>query len=31
MLGEVGVAGVFEGLGKGPGQADALVELTDGE
>jgi hypothetical protein len=31
MLREVGVAGVVEGVGEGPGPADALVELTDGE
>jgi hypothetical protein len=31
MLGKVGVAGVVEGFGKGPGQPDALVKLADGE
>ena len=31
VLGEVRVAGIIEGIGKGPGQADALVELADGE
>ena len=29
--GEVGVAGVIEGFGKALGQADALVELPDGQ
>jgi hypothetical protein len=31
VLSEVGVAGVIEGFGKGPGEPDALVELADGE
>jgi hypothetical protein len=31
VLGEVGVAGVVQGPGDCPGQADALVELADGE
>jgi hypothetical protein len=31
VLGEVGVAGIVEGLSKRPGQADALVELADGQ
>jgi hypothetical protein len=31
VVGQVRVAGVIEGLSKGPGQADALVELADGE
>jgi hypothetical protein len=31
VLGQVRVAGVIEGAGVGPGQADALVELADGE
>jgi hypothetical protein len=31
VLCEVRVAGVIEGFGKGPRQADALVELADGE
>jgi hypothetical protein len=31
VLGQVGVTGVIQGLGKGPGQADALVKLADGE
>ena len=31
MLGEVGVAGLVEGIGERPGQADALVELADGQ
>jgi hypothetical protein len=31
VLGEVRVAGIVEGVGEGPGQADALIELADGE
>jgi hypothetical protein len=31
VLGEVGVAGVIEGVGEGTGEPDALVELADGE
>src|SRR5262245_64004333 len=31
VLGQAGVAGVVEGVGEGPGEADALVELADGE
>ena len=31
VLGTVGVAGIPEGLGKGPYQTDALVELADGK
>jgi hypothetical protein len=31
VLGQVRVAGVVEGAGVGPRQADALVELADGE
>src|SRR5205807_471110 len=31
VFGEVGGAGVVEGIGEGPGQADALVELADGD
>jgi hypothetical protein len=31
VLGEVGVAGVVQDIGEGPGQADALVKLADGE
>jgi hypothetical protein len=31
MLGEVGVAGVVQGLGEGPGEPDVLVELADRE
>jgi hypothetical protein len=31
VLDGVGVLRVIEGLGTGPGQADALVELADGE
>jgi hypothetical protein len=31
VLREFGVAGVVQGRGEGPGQADALVELADGE
>src|SRR5262249_43902310 len=31
LLGQVGVAGVGQGIGEGPGQADLLVELADGE
>ncbi len=31
VLGEARVAGVVEGLGEGPGEPDALVELPDGE
>jgi hypothetical protein len=31
VLGKVRVAGVVEGFGKGPRQADALVESADGE
>jgi hypothetical protein len=31
VLGEVGIAGVVQGLGEGPGQADALVERADGQ
>jgi hypothetical protein len=31
VLREVGVPGVIECFGKGPGQADVLVELADGE
>jgi hypothetical protein len=31
VLGEVGVPGVIEGLGKRPGQPEALVERVDGE
>ena len=31
VLGQFTVAGVVEGLGEGPGKADALVELADGE
>jgi hypothetical protein len=31
VLGEVGVAGVVEGIGEGLGDPDALVELTEGE
>jgi hypothetical protein len=30
VLGEVGAAGVIAGLGEGPGQAGALVELAEG-
>jgi hypothetical protein len=29
VLGEVGVAGVVEGVGGGPGEPDALIELAD--
>jgi hypothetical protein len=31
VLGQVRVAGIVEGCGEGPGQADALVELAEGE
>jgi hypothetical protein len=31
VLGEISVAGVIEGLGKSPGQADARIELADGK
>jgi hypothetical protein len=31
VLAQVGVAGVVEGAGVGPGKPDALVELADGE
>jgi hypothetical protein len=31
VLGQARVAGVVEGLGEGPGEPDALVELADGE
>jgi hypothetical protein len=31
VLGEVGVTGVIERLGKRPGEPDALVELADGQ
>src|SRR5262249_9594705 len=31
VLREVGVAGVIERVGEGPGQSDALVELADGQ
>jgi hypothetical protein len=31
VLGQVRVAGVVEGLGRGPGESNALVELADGE
>ncbi len=31
VLGEVRVAGVVQGLGEGPGQADALIELAEGQ
>jgi hypothetical protein len=31
VLGQVRIARVIEGFGKGPSQADALVELADGE
>ena len=31
VLGEVGVAGVVQGVGEGPGEPDALVELADGQ
>jgi hypothetical protein len=31
VVGEVGVAGVVEGVGEGPGETDALVELAEGE
>ena len=31
VLDKVKIAGVIEGLGKGLGQADALVELADGQ
>ena len=31
VLGQVGVAGIIEGRGEGPGEPDALVELADGE
>jgi hypothetical protein len=30
VLGEVGVAGVVEGAGEGPGEPDAPIELADG-
>ena len=29
VLGEVGVAGVVQGLGQAPGERDALIELAD--
>jgi hypothetical protein len=31
VLGEVGVAGIVQGIGKGLGQADPFIELADGE
>jgi hypothetical protein len=31
VLGQVRVAGIVEGVGKGPGDPDALLELADGE
>jgi hypothetical protein len=31
VLGQLRVAGVVERIGEGPGQADLLVELADGE
>ena len=31
VLGPLGVAGVVEGVGEGPGEPEALVELADGE
>jgi hypothetical protein len=31
VLGESRVTGVIQGLGEGPSEADALVELADGE
>jgi hypothetical protein len=31
VLREIGVAGVIERVGEGPGQADVLVELADGQ
>jgi hypothetical protein len=31
VLGQVRVAGVIEGVGEGPGEPDALIELADGE
>ena len=31
MLGQLGVAGVVQGLGEGFDEPDALVELADGE
>jgi hypothetical protein len=31
VLGDFSVAAVVEGLGEGPGQADAPVELPDGQ
>jgi hypothetical protein len=31
VLGEVGVAGVVQGIGEGPGEPDALVEPADGQ
>ena len=31
VLGEVGIAGVIEGIRPGPGKAGALVELAGGE
>jgi hypothetical protein len=31
VFGEVGVAGVVQGIREGPGEADALVELADRE
>src|SRR5262249_13509314 len=31
VIDQVGVAGVVQGVGEGPGKSDALVELADGE
>src|SRR5262249_3368113 len=31
MIREVGIAGVGQGVGEGPGEPDAVVELADGE
>jgi hypothetical protein len=31
VLAEVRIAGVVEGVGEGPGEANALVELADGK
>ena len=31
VLGKVRVAGIIERLGKSPGQADAVIELADGQ
>jgi hypothetical protein len=31
VLGQLGVAGVVEGVGEGPGEPEALVELAEGE